>query len=68
MAQICIHADSLARLQGFLAGIDWINDGAVTLVAIDAAACCALIEDRDGDLDGHVHLGPDGLIGGDAHP
>ncbi|MBK1620698.1 hypothetical protein CKO42_20140 [Lamprobacter modestohalophilus] len=61
MAQIRIHADSLARLQGFLAGVDWLNDSAVTLLAIDAAACRALIEDRDGDTDGSAHLGPDGL-------
>ena len=68
MAQICIHADSLARLQGFLAGIDWINDGAVTLVSLDPLACRALIEDRDAETDASAHLGPDGLIGGDAHP
>lgn len=68
MAQILIHADSLARLQGFLAGVEWINDGAVTLVAIDPASYRAAIEDRDAETDGSAHLGPNGLIWGDDDP
>jgi hypothetical protein len=68
MAQLLIHADSLARLQGFLAGVAWINDGAVTLVSLDPATCRAALEDRDAETDGSAHLGPDGLIWSDADP
>jgi len=68
MAQIRIHADSLARLQGFLAGVDWLNDSAVTLASIDAATCHALLEDRDADIDRCAHLGPDGLTWGKDEP
>lgn len=68
MAQIRIHADSLARLQGFLAGVDWLNDSAVTLVSIDAASCHARPDDRYADIDHCAHLGPDGLTWGKDAP
>ena len=61
MPQITIVSESLERLQGFLIGIEWTNDSALSLVAVDAQQQTALLCDQDADEDRHWRLGPCGL-------
>ena len=61
MARLIVCADSLARLQGFLVGVDWVNDSVVTLVSVDSSALRAVLEDRDAESDRCALLGADGL-------
>ena len=61
MARLIVCADSLARLQGFLAGVDWVNDSVVTLVSVDSSALRAVLEDRDAETDRCALLDADGL-------
>ena len=61
MARLIVCADSLARLRGFLAGVDWVNDSVVTLVSVDSSALRAVLEDRDAETDRCALLDADGL-------
>jgi hypothetical protein len=46
MAQIIVVSESLERLQGFLIGIEWTNDSALSLIRVDAQQRTALLCDR----------------------
>lgn len=61
MAQIIVVSESLERLQGFLIGIEWTNDSALSLIRVDAQQHSALLCDQDADEDRHWRLGPCGL-------
>lgn len=61
MPQITIVSESLERLQGFLIGIEWTNDSALSLIRVDAQQRTALLCDQDADEDRHWRLGPCGL-------
>ncbi|MBK1620235.1 hypothetical protein CKO42_17660 [Lamprobacter modestohalophilus] len=61
MAQIIVVSESLERLQGFLIGIEWTNDSALSLIRVDAQQRTALLCDQDADEDRHWRLGPCGL-------
>jgi hypothetical protein len=61
MARLIVCAESLACLQGFLVGVDWVNDSVVTLVSVDSSALRAVLEDRDAESDRCALLGADGL-------
>ncbi|WP_462322609.1 hypothetical protein [Halochromatium sp.] len=61
MAQITVVSESLERLQGFLIGIEWTNDSALSLIALDPQQRTALLCDQDADEDRQWRLGPCGL-------
>ncbi len=61
MARITIVSESLERLQGFLIGIEWTNDSALSLITVDPQQHTALLCDQDADEDRHWRLGPYGL-------
>ncbi|MFE8033079.1 hypothetical protein [Thiohalocapsa marina] len=61
MAQITIVCESLERLQGFLLGIEWTNDSALSVIAVDPQQRTALLRDLDTEGDRHWRLGPFGL-------
>jgi hypothetical protein len=61
MARLIVCADSLARRQDFLVGVDWVNDSVVTLVSVDSSALRAVLDDRDAESDRCALLGADGL-------
>ena len=61
MAQITIVSESLERLQGFLIGIEWTNDSALSLIALDPQQRTALLRDQDADEDRYWRLAPCGL-------
>ncbi|MFE8032994.1 hypothetical protein [Thiohalocapsa marina] len=61
MATIHLVSDSLERLQGFLAGIEWTNDSALSVVSVDPERRTAVLCDRDAEEDHHWRLGPFGL-------
>ena len=61
MATITITADSLERLQGFLAGIEWTNDSALSVLSIDPQRLTAVLCDQDAEDERCWRLGPFGL-------
>lgn len=63
MATISVTSDSLPALQGFIAGVHFVNDSAVSLVGeVDTQERTALFQDRDSDEDREIHLDADGLM------
>ena len=50
MRTIRIEGDSPDLIAGFVAGVEWVNDSAITVVNLDYSAQCAfiLLEDQDG--------------------
>jgi len=62
MARITITADCPARLEGFIAGIEWTNDSAVAVVSVDPDGPAAVLIDLDADRDRHLLLGLFGLM------
>ncbi|MFE8033034.1 hypothetical protein [Thiohalocapsa marina] len=61
MAILQITSDSLERLQGFLAGIEWTNDSVLSVVSVDPEQRTAVLCDRDAEEDRRRRLGPFGL-------
>jgi hypothetical protein len=61
MATIFVCSDSLERLQGFLAGIEWVNDSALSLRSLDPQRLTAVLRDQDAEHDRTWRLGPFGL-------
>ncbi|WPL17518.1 hypothetical protein Thiowin_02541 [Thiorhodovibrio winogradskyi] len=62
MARIEVTADCPARLAGFLEGVSWINDSAVSVLSVDDIACRAVLIDQELDDDHHWQLGPGALL------
>jgi hypothetical protein len=62
MARITIRADCAARLEGFIAGIEWTNDSAIEVLSVDPDGPVAVLIDRDADDERHLLLGPLGLM------
>lgn len=50
MKRIRIEGDSPELIAGFVAGVEWVNDSAITVVNLDYSAQSAyvLLEDQDG--------------------
>ena len=50
MKRIRIEGDSLDLIAGFVAGVEWVNDSAITVVDLDysSRAAFVVLEDRDG--------------------
>lgn len=61
MTTITVSSDSLERLQGFLAGIEWVNDSALSLLSVDPQQLTAVLHDQDAEQDRTWRLGPFGL-------
>ena len=61
MATITVVADSLVRLEGFIAGVAWTNDSAIGVRSIEPDHLTAVLDDRDADGDRVWRLGPHGL-------
>jgi hypothetical protein len=61
MARITIAADSVARLEGFIAGIEWTNDSAIAVESVDADSRTAFLIDQDADAERQLLLGAFGL-------
>ena len=51
MRRVRIESDSHDRIAGFVAGVEWVNDSAVTVVDLDytGRTAFAVLEDLDGD-------------------
>ena len=51
MRRVRIESDSHDRIAGFVAGVEWVNDSAVTVVDLDYRGRTAFVvlEDLDGD-------------------
>ena len=62
MAMIEVTADCPARLAGFLEGVSWINDSAVSVLSVDEIACRAVLIDRELEDDHQWQLGPGALL------
>jgi hypothetical protein len=62
MARITITADCPARLEGFIAGIEWANDSAIEMLSVDPEGPVAVLIDRDADEERCLLLAPLGLI------
>ena len=50
MRRIRIEGDSPELIAGFVAGVQWVNDSAITVVDLDysSRAAFVVLEDRDG--------------------
>ncbi len=50
MKRIRIEGDSPELIAGFVAGVEWVNDSAITVVNVDYSAQSAFVvlEDQDG--------------------
>jgi hypothetical protein len=50
MNRIRIEGDSPDLIAGFVAGVEWVNDSAITVVDLDCSSRAAFVvlEDRDG--------------------
>ena len=62
MARITITADCPARLEGFIAGIEWTNDSAVAVESVDPDGPVAILIDQDAEEERHLLLGSFGLV------
>jgi hypothetical protein len=62
MARITITADCAARLEGFIAGIEWTNDSAICVESVDADGPVAILIDQDATEDRQLLLGSFGLM------
>jgi hypothetical protein len=51
MRRVRIESDSHDRIAGFVAGVQWVNDSAVTVIDLDYRGRTAFVvlEDLDGD-------------------
>ena len=56
MRRVRIESDSHDRTAGFVAGVEWVNDSAVTVVNLDYRGQTAFVvlEDLDGDVEDAV--------------
>ena len=57
MRRVRIESDSHDRIAGFVAGVQWVNDSAVSVVDLDYAGLTAFVVQKD--LDGE---GEDGVL------
>jgi hypothetical protein len=57
MRRVRIESDSHDRIAGFVAGVEWVNDSAVTVIDLDYRGRTAFVvlDDRDGE-------GEDGVL------
>jgi hypothetical protein len=62
MARITITADCPARLEGFIAGIEWTNDSAIQVLSVDPEGPVAVLIDQDADDERYLRLGSFGLM------
>ncbi|MBK5968802.1 MULTISPECIES: hypothetical protein [Thiorhodovibrio] len=62
MAMIEVTADCPARLAGFLEGVNWINDSAVSVLSVDEIACRAVLIDQELEDDHQWQLGSGALL------
>jgi hypothetical protein len=62
MARVTITADCPARLEGFIAGIEWTNDSAVAVESVDPDGRIAVLIDQDADDERYLLLGSFGLM------
>jgi hypothetical protein len=62
MARITITADCPARLEGFVAGIEWANDSAVAVESVHPDGRIAVLFDQDADDERYLLLGSFGLM------
>lgn len=62
MAKIEVTADCPARLAGFLEGVQWINDSAVSVLSVDNIAYRAVLIDQELEHDHQWQLGPGALL------
>jgi len=66
MRRVRIESDSHELIAGFVAGVEWVNDSAVTVIDLDYRGRTALVvlEDLDGeDEDGVLRLTVNGIEG-----
>jgi hypothetical protein len=66
MRRVRIESDSHDRIAGFVAGVEWVNDSAVTVIDLDYSGRTAFVvlEDLDGDgEDGVRSLTVNGIEG-----
>ena len=51
MRRVRIESDSHDRIAGFVAGVEWVNDSAVTVIDLDyrGETAFVVLEDLDGD-------------------
>jgi hypothetical protein len=51
MRRVRIESDNHDRIAGFVAGVEWVNDSAVAVVALDygGKTAFAVLEDLDGE-------------------
>jgi hypothetical protein len=66
MRRVRIESDSHELIAGFVAGVEWVNDSAVTVVDLDYSGRTALVvlEDLDGeDEDAVLRLTVNGIAG-----
>lgn len=64
MRRVRIESESYELIAGFITGIEWVNDSAITVVDLDAACQPAFVvlEDQDGSgRDEVLRLTLDGL-------
>ena len=64
MKRIRIEGDSPDLIAGFVAGVEWVNDSAITVVDLDysSRAAFVVLEDRDGtDEDEDLRLTVNGI-------
>jgi len=56
MKRIRIEGDSPDLIAGFVAGVEWVNDSAITVVDLDYSSRTpfVVLEDRDGTDDNEV--------------
>ena len=56
MKRIRIEGDSPDLIAGFVAGVEWVNDSAITVVDLDSSgqAAFVVLEDRDRTDDNEV--------------
>ncbi|MCF7993436.1 MAG: hypothetical protein K9L88_01160 [Chromatiaceae bacterium] len=62
MARIIMTADCIARLKGFLTGIEWTNDSADAVESVDPDGPAAVLIDLDAHRDRHLLLVLFGLM------
>jgi hypothetical protein len=66
MKRVRIESDSHDRIAGFVAGVQWVNDSAVTVIDLDYRGRTAFVvlEDLDGDgEDAVLSLTVNGIAG-----
>ena len=64
MTRIRIESDSPDLIAGFVAGVEWVNDSAITVVDLDYSGRtpCVVLEDQDGtDEDADLRLTVNGI-------